>query len=160
MRRAGSGDQVRKILDRLRTEVPDITLRTTLLVGFPGETEEDAAELPEFIHEYGLGRLGAFPYSHEEGTPALGDTQSRMPWWSRSVDSTYLTGKRVFIFGDATHAVAAARIARDELGFEVCGLGCYNREFAREVRAAAKDHGVEPLITDVVGLDGVANAFD
>ncbi|MEM6494975.1 MAG: nitrogenase component 1, partial [Pseudomonadota bacterium] len=65
-----------------------------------------------------------------------------------SVDSTYLTGKRVFIFGDATHAVAAARIARDELGFEVCGLGCYNREFAREIRAAAKEYGVEPLITD------------
>ena len=81
-------------------------------------------------------------------TAALGDTHSRMPWWSRSVDSTYLTGKRVFIFGDATHAVAAAKIARDELGFEVCGLGCYNREFARDVRAAAKEHGVEPLITD------------
>jgi len=81
-------------------------------------------------------------------TPALGDTHSRMPWWSRSVDSTYLTGKRVFIFGDATHAVAAARIARDELGFVVCGLGCYNREFAREIRAEAKEHGLEPLITD------------
>ena len=80
--------------------------------------------------------------------PALGDNGSRMPWWSRSVDSTYLTGKRVFIFGDATHAVAAARIAREELGFEVCGLGCYNREFARDVRAAAAECGVEPLITD------------
>ena len=73
---------------------------------------------------------------------------SRLPWWSRSVDSNYLTGKRVFIFGDGTHAVAAARVARDELGFEVVGLGCYNREFAREVRAAAKDLGIEPLITD------------
>jgi light-independent protochlorophyllide reductase subunit B len=59
-----------------------------------------------------------------------------------------LTGKRVFIFGDATHAVAAARVARDELGFEVVGLGCYNREFARDVREAAKLYGVEPLITD------------
>ncbi|MCM8556510.1 ferredoxin:protochlorophyllide reductase (ATP-dependent) subunit B [Sphingomicrobium sediminis] len=76
------------------------------------------------------------------------DANSRMPWWSRSVDSTYLTGKRVFIFGDATHAVAAERIAREELGFEVCGLGCYNREFARDVRAAAKLSGVDPLITD------------
>lgn len=81
-------------------------------------------------------------------TPALGDTSSRMPWWSRSVDSTYLTSKRVFIFGDATHAVAAARIAREELGFEVCGLGCFNREFAREIRAEAAACGVEPLITD------------
>ena len=73
---------------------------------------------------------------------------SRLPWWSRSVDSNYLTGKRVFIFGDGTHAVAAARVARDELGFEVVGLGCYNREFAREVRAAAAKLGIEPLITD------------
>jgi light-independent protochlorophyllide reductase subunit B len=80
--------------------------------------------------------------------PALGDNGSRMPWWSRSVDSTYLTGKRVFVFGDATHAIAAARIAQDELGFEVCGLGCYNREFARELREAAARYGVEPLITD------------
>ncbi|CAN5804548.1 ferredoxin:protochlorophyllide reductase (ATP-dependent) subunit B [soil metagenome] len=73
---------------------------------------------------------------------------SRMPWWSRSVDSTYLTDKRVFIFGDATHAVAAARVAREELGFQVVGLGCYNREFAREVRTAAKAIGIAPLITD------------
>ncbi|WP_075217392.1 ferredoxin:protochlorophyllide reductase (ATP-dependent) subunit B [Mongoliimonas terrestris] len=73
---------------------------------------------------------------------------SRLPWYARSVDSTYLTGKRVFVFGDATHAVAAARIARDELGFTVVGLGTYVREFAREVRAAAAEHGIEALITD------------
>ncbi|MEM6939766.1 MAG: ferredoxin:protochlorophyllide reductase (ATP-dependent) subunit B [Pseudomonadota bacterium] len=72
----------------------------------------------------------------------------RQPWWSASVDSTYLTGKRVFIFGDGTHVGAAARIARDEMGFEVAGLGCYNREFARPVRALARDFGVEALITD------------
>ena len=71
-----------------------------------------------------------------------------MPWYSRSVDSTYLTGKRVFIFGDATHVVAAARIAQNELGFKVVGLGTYSREFAREVREAAKLYGVEALITD------------
>ena len=68
MRRAGSGDQVRKLLDRLRAEVPGITLRTTVLLGFPGETDADAAELAEFVREYDLGRLGAFTYSPEEGT--------------------------------------------------------------------------------------------
>ena len=76
------------------------------------------------------------------------ETRLRLPWWSASVDSTYLTGKRVFIFGDATHAIAAAKVARDEIGFEVVGLGCYNREFARDLRAAAQDFGVEALITD------------
>jgi light-independent protochlorophyllide reductase subunit B len=80
--------------------------------------------------------------------PALAGTPSRMPWYSRSVDSNYLTGKRVFIFGDATHAVAAARVASEELGFTVVGLGTYSREFGREIREAAKLYGVEPLITD------------
>ncbi len=73
---------------------------------------------------------------------------SRATWYSRSVDSTYLTGKRVFVFGDATHAIAAARIAQKELGFTVVGLGTYSREFAREVREAAKSYGIEALITD------------
>ncbi len=72
MRRAGSGDAVRAILDRLRSEVPGITLRTTLLVGFPGETDADAAALVDFVREYRLGRLGAFTYSPEEGTHAFG----------------------------------------------------------------------------------------
>ncbi|WP_432199714.1 ferredoxin:protochlorophyllide reductase (ATP-dependent) subunit B [Erythrobacter sp. W53] len=80
--------------------------------------------------------------------PLLAEGMSRLSWWSRSVDSNYLTGKRVFIFGDGTHAVAAARVAADEMGFKVVGLGCYNREYARDVRAAAKKYGVEPLITD------------
>jgi light-independent protochlorophyllide reductase subunit B len=78
----------------------------------------------------------------------LAASSTRLPWYSRSVDSTYLTGKRVFIFGDATHAVATARIASDELGFEVVGLGSYSREFGREIREAAKRYGIEPLITD------------
>jgi light-independent protochlorophyllide reductase subunit B len=79
---------------------------------------------------------------------ALADGAGRLPWYARSVDSTYLTAKRVYIFADATHAVAAARVARDEFAFEVVGLGTYSREYAREVRAAAKEIGVEALVTD------------
>jgi len=84
----------------------------------------------------------------QPGLAALAGSQSRMAWYARSVDSTYLTGKRVFLFGDATHVVAAARIATEEMGFTVVGLGTFCREFAREVREAAKLYGVEPLITD------------
>ena len=73
---------------------------------------------------------------------------SLLPWYSRSVDSTYLTGKRVFIFGDATHVLAAERIAREELAFDVVGLGTYSREFARDVRERAKLHNLEALIAD------------
>ena len=76
------------------------------------------------------------------------ENRARLPWYSRSVDSTYLTGKRVFIFGDASHAMAAARVASREIGMKVVGLGTYSREFAREIREAAASYGVEPLITD------------
>ncbi len=99
-----------------------------------GATREFVAEVADLV--------GADP------APVLDDETLRLPWYSRSVDSTYLTGKRVFVFGDATHAVAAARVATDEFGFTVVGLGTYSREFGREVRAAAERHGLEALITD------------
>ena len=74
--------------------------------------------------------------------------EERARWYSKSVDSTYLTDKRVFLFGDATHVIAAAKVAAEEIGFKVVGLGTYSREFAREVREAAKAYEVEALITD------------
>ncbi len=80
--------------------------------------------------------------------PLLQDPRLRAPWYSRSVDSTYLTGKRVFVFGDATHAIAAARVAVHELGFALAGIGSYSREFARELREAAAGYGVDALISD------------
>jgi light-independent protochlorophyllide reductase subunit B len=83
-----------------------------------------------------------------DASKVLASADARAPWYAKSVDSTYLTNKRVFVFGDATHAVAAARIASRELGFTVVGLGTYSREHAREVREAAKLYGIEPLITD------------
>lgn len=95
----------------------------------------------DFLREV-AGLLGLDP------EPAIARLAPRAQWWSRSVDSTYLTGKRVFVFGDATHAIAAARVAREELGFEVVGLGTYSREFAREVREAARAIGLEALVSD------------
>jgi light-independent protochlorophyllide reductase subunit B len=78
----------------------------------------------------------------------LDESRLRLPWYSKSVDSTYLTGKRVFLFGDGTHVLTAARVARDEMGFEVVGMGCYNREMARPVRAKAKEFDLQATITD------------
>ena len=97
-----------------------------------------------------LAGVSADPVLSREhpGVASLSGSQSRLAWYARSVDSTYLTGKRVFVFGDATHVVAAARIASEEMGFTVVGLGTFCREFAREVREAAKLYGVEALITD------------
>jgi light-independent protochlorophyllide reductase subunit B len=99
----------------------------------------------EFIHE--IASLAGI----DQGVAieqVLNLNRGRSTWYAKSVDSTYLTGKRVFIFGDATHVVAAARVASDELGFKVVGLGTYSREFAREVRDAAKLYDCEALISD------------
>ena len=84
------------------------------------------------------------------GKKADGGRPARLnfDWWSKSVDSNYFTGKRVFIFGDATHVSAAARIAKEEMAFNVVGIGCYNREYARKIRGLAKDLDVDALISD------------
>jgi light-independent protochlorophyllide reductase subunit B len=83
-----------------------------------------------------------------DASAVLAGSPSKLSWYSHSVDSTYLTGKRVFIFGDASHVIAAARIATEELAFTVVGMGTYSRELARDVRAAATRYGLEALITD------------
>ena len=70
MNRHGDGALIRDVFARLRAAMPDITLRTTAIVGFPGETDEDFAELCEFVKETGFDHFGAFTYSREEGTPA------------------------------------------------------------------------------------------
>ncbi|WP_333652744.1 30S ribosomal protein S12 methylthiotransferase RimO [Lacrimispora sp.] len=62
--------QLREIVEKLRREIPDIALRTTLISGFPGETQEDHDELVEFVDEMEFERLGVFAYSAEEDTPA------------------------------------------------------------------------------------------
>jgi ribosomal protein S12 methylthiotransferase len=78
MKRGVSSEQVRGILDRLRSEVPGITVRTTLIVGFPGETEQDYQELERLVADYRFERMGVFTYSREEGTPA-GALQGQVP---------------------------------------------------------------------------------
>ncbi|MCD8097361.1 MAG: 30S ribosomal protein S12 methylthiotransferase RimO [Lachnospiraceae bacterium] len=70
MGRRTDQEDIRKIVEKLRKEIPDICLRTTLISGFPGETEEDHEELMSFVDEMEFDRLGVFPYSAEEGTPA------------------------------------------------------------------------------------------
>jgi light-independent protochlorophyllide reductase subunit B len=105
----------------------------------------------EFVEEVGKVAgvdVSALLERERAGTAQVGASRSLLPWYSRSVDSTYLTGKRVFVFGDATHVMAAARMAKDELGFTVVGIGTYSREYARPIRDLAAALGVEALISD------------
>jgi ribosomal protein S12 methylthiotransferase len=70
MKRPGTRAGYEKLLDRIRTRLPGVTLRTTFIVGFPGETAEDFAQLEEFVDAMQFDHVGVFTYSHEEGTAA------------------------------------------------------------------------------------------
>lgn len=70
MNRKGDYESLSALIDRIREKIPDITLRTTLITGFPGETEEQFTEMAEFVKEKRFDRLGCFTYSAEEGTVA------------------------------------------------------------------------------------------
>src|SRR5215218_6693054 len=70
MRRPGNRRVYERLLERIRARVPGVTLRTTLIVGFPGETEADFAELEGSVADTGFDHVGVFTYSHEEGTRA------------------------------------------------------------------------------------------
>ena len=70
MARRTKSEDIRKLIQKIRKEIPDVIIRTTFIVGFPTETEEDFFELYEFVNEAKFEKLGAFKYSKEEGTPA------------------------------------------------------------------------------------------
>ena len=70
MNRKSTGNSIRELFKKLRKEIPNVIIRTTVMVGFPGETQEDFEELYNFIKEYKVDRLGAFTYSKEDNTPA------------------------------------------------------------------------------------------
>ena len=70
MNRKTNKGQIQKLIEKIRTEIPDVVLRTSLIVGFPGETKEDFIELQEFVKETKFDKLGTFMYSKEDGTPA------------------------------------------------------------------------------------------
>ena len=70
MNRKSDGASIKRIIATIRKEIPDVIIRTTLILGFPGETKEDFEELYRFVEQEKFDRLGAFAYSKEEGTPA------------------------------------------------------------------------------------------
>ena len=71
MRRQSTGRSIKTVIEKLRERIPEVHIRTTLLVGFPGETDEDIKELLDFIDDMKIDRLGAFAFSDEEGTPSF-----------------------------------------------------------------------------------------
>ena len=124
-----------------------VSSTTAGLEAAPAEPASESPQaVPSVVSPQLAPSLATAPFSEGQSL-AIPVYQPRLPWYSQSVDATYLTGKRVFIFGDATHALAAARIVDQELGMRVVGLGTYLREQARPVREAAQAYGLEALIT-------------
>lgn len=70
MNRKSKGQDIKNVIDKIRKEIPEVIIRTTVMVGFPGETEDDFEKLYKFVEETKFDRLGAFAYSKEDGTPA------------------------------------------------------------------------------------------
>ncbi|WP_372649690.1 30S ribosomal protein S12 methylthiotransferase RimO [Draconibacterium sp.] len=72
-------EETEALIAKIKEEVPEVVIRTTMLVGFPGETEEDFEELKEFVQKQKFGRLGVFPYSNEDGTYAANKFEDNLP---------------------------------------------------------------------------------
>jgi ribosomal protein S12 methylthiotransferase len=104
MRRPGNRRVYSTLLDRIRDRVPGVTLRTTFIVGFPGESEEDFAELESFVAETGFDHVGVFTYSHEEGTRAFAVPDDVPPRVKRA--------RRKALMARQRRIVAAAQLAR------------------------------------------------
>jgi ribosomal protein S12 methylthiotransferase len=78
MRRGGNRNSLSRIIDRIRRGIPGVTLRTTMIVGYPGETESDFEELKVFCRDMEFDRLGVFCYSDEEGTASF-NSRKKVP---------------------------------------------------------------------------------
>ena len=130
MGRLTSSREIRAIVAKLRQEIPDICLRTTVICGFPGETQEQHEELMEMINELEFDRLGAFPYSAEENTPAADfpdqlDEETKLTWQEEVMEleqeiifdrTAGMTGREIWAFIEGKlpdEPVYAGRTYRD-----------------------------------------------
>lgn len=107
-----------RIITRLREEIPDITIRTTLICGFPGETEAQHEELMQFINDFEFDRLGAFPYSPEEGTPAAAmehqiDEEIKKDWQEdvMALEQEVIFDKNEEMIGQELYAFVEGKVA-------------------------------------------------
>ena len=103
MRRHVSKSETYDLIEKFRKEVPGIHLRTTLMVGFPGETEEDFEELKEFVQKARFDRMGAFAYSEEEGTYAAENYEDSIPQEVKQVRLDELMALQQEISADLSH---------------------------------------------------------
>jgi ribosomal protein S12 methylthiotransferase len=141
MRRPGNRRTYDRLLGRIRDRVPGVTLRTTLIVGFPGETEADFAELEGFVGDTGFDHVGVFTYSHEEGTRAHALVDD--------VPAAVKNRRRKALMGRQQRIVARGH--RGKIGQEVAVL-VDGRSVQHELVVQGRLEGQAPEIDPVVYL--------
>ena len=130
MKRVTSGDYIRDLLRRMRAGIPGLGIRTTFIVGFPGETEEDFQELLEFIREFRFERAGVFQYSKEEGTRA------------HKMD------------GHLHHATRKSRWSRAMAELQKVAAEVNQQQVGKQVRVLVEEQGVGRTAWDAPEIDG------
>ncbi len=114
MKRPGTRAGYERLLDRIRTRVPGVALRTTFIVGFPGETDADFSELQSFVQAMRFDHLGVFTYSHEEGTSAHGLADDVPAPVKRKRQSRLMQAqKKLLARGRASHVGRQVRLLVD-----------------------------------------------
>ncbi len=169
MNRHGGSAAVREAVAKLRREIPDLTLRTTFIVGFPGETQEDFDELCEFVKEARFEHMGAFPYSREEGTPAYSlpdqldeqikqdrlDIIMRMQMHINEQQNEQRVGKVVRVLVEDFDAVSEAHFGRSEADApDIDG-----KVYFKSARRIAPGSFVDVRIDEVVDYDVYGTAI-
>ncbi len=165
MNRRGNGETIRNVIASLRREIPNVVIRTTFIVGFPGETEENFEELCEFVREAKFDKLGVFTYSREEGTPAYDfpdqiDEQvklDRMDLIMRDqmeineAKNEKLIGKTVKVIYEGLDTVSQTHFGRSEADAPEIDGKVYFK--LRKKRALTPGEFVNIKVTEVVDYD-------
>jgi len=136
MNRRGSADEYLALIEKIRREIPGVTLRTTLIAGYPGETEEDFEGLLEFVENADLDYVGVFPYSREEGTRSYD-----LPGQVDEEDKV----RRAQEVRDLADAISSSRISRrvgSTFDVLVCGIEEDGQMFGRAMCQAPDVDGV------------------
>lgn len=169
MNRSGDAQSLTALMRKIRQRVPGITLRTTLIAGFPGETKEQFAELASFVKEVEFDRLGCFAYSVEEGTPAaaLPEQLSEGEKKRRAeiiMDGQYdimrrkneaLVGRAMTVLVEGFDKYAACWFGRSEADApDIDG-----KVFIRSERPLAPGRFVQVLVDEVLDLDLLATVL-
>jgi ribosomal protein S12 methylthiotransferase len=139
MRRPGTRRSYEKLLDNIRTRIPGVALRTTFIVGFPGETDADFDELSGFIETVGFDHVGVFTYSHEEGT--------RAGEWEDDVPASVKRKRRERLMASQAAIVARAQRARVGQRVRVMVDGpSADHELVLRGRLASQAPDIDPLV--------------